>query len=227
MKVIGIAGFARCGKDTFVKIAQDILKKNGYAPMRLAFADMLKDEVENMMIDNGFKATVKTDDTAIKTLVRPLLVWWGCQRRYESEGGLYWVNEVDKQIRDVVNDFQTGGSSTERVVALISDVRFPNEARWVHENWNGSVIHLKKYLIAQSNGIPSELGKFKLYDAAPNEEEAKQDPLVEAVADVRTEWEGKGHKTAADAANAGDNYLQKIVLDALNQTKFFNGSLHL
>lgn len=233
MKVIGIAGFARCGKDTFVKIAQDILKKNGYTPIRFAFADMLKDEVENMLIDNGFKATVKTDDTAIKTLVRPLLVWWGCQRRYETEGGLYWVNEVDKQIRDVINDWQSGGASTERLVALISDVRFPNEAKWVHQNWDGAVVHLKKYQgewrKAGQDGSDEVL--VKVYDSAPNEEEAKQDPLVEAVADVRTEWEGKGHKSAADAANSRDDYLQKVVLDALNSTKFFKhqsiGSLHL
>ena len=233
MKVIGIAGFARCGKDTFVKIAQDILKKNGYTPMRLAFADMLKDEVERMLKDNKFSATVKTEDSAAKTLIRPLLVWWGCQRRHETEGGLYWINEVDKQIRGIVADMQSGGGSTERMVTLISDVRFPNEAEWVHGNWDGSVIHLKKYQSEwrRAGQDGSEEVQVKVYDSAPNEEEAKQDPLVEAMADVKIEWEGRGHKTAADAANSRDGYLQKVVLDALNSTKFFKhqsiGSLSL
>lgn len=226
MKVIGIAGYARCGKDTFVKIAQDILKKNGYTPMRLAFADMLKDEVEGMLKDNKFAATVKTEDSAAKTLIRPLLVWWGCQRRHETEGGLYWVNEVDKQLHDIINDCQSGGMSTERMVALISDVRFPNEAKWVHNNWQGDVIHLKKFQQEwrKAGQDGSDEVQVKVYDAAPNEEEAKQDPLVEAMADVKTEWEGKGHKTAAAAATAGDDYLKKVVLDALNRTKYFRYS---
>jgi hypothetical protein len=219
MKVIGVAGFARCGKDTFVKIAMDILKKNSYTPMRLAFADMLKEEVEAMLKQNKFQATVKTEDSASKTLIRPLLVWWGCQRRYETDGGLYWVNEVDNQIQDIINDAQSGGMTTERMVAFVSDVRFPNEAKWVHEKWGGSVIHLKKWQWKEVRDGCGGEETVKVYDSAPNEEEAKQDPLVEAMADVKTEWEGKGHKSAASASAEKD--LQKVVFDALNQTKFF------
>lgn len=77
MKMIGVSGYAFCGKDTFVKIAIDLLKKNGYMPIRLAFADMLKDEVEGMLKDNKFQATVKTDDSVAKALIRPLLVLVG------------------------------------------------------------------------------------------------------------------------------------------------------
>jgi hypothetical protein len=220
MKVIGVSGFAQSGKDTFVKISIDILKKNGYTPMRVAFADMLKDEVESMLQKNDFKATVKTDDSAAKTLIRPLLVWWGCQRRHETEGGLYWVNEVDKQLQDIINDTQSGGASTERMVVLVSDVRFPNEAKWVHEKWNGSIIHLKKYSIGKERKVlGGDWEDVKYYDKAPNEEESKQDPLVEAQSDVKTEWESKGHKNATAAAVEQD--LQKVVWEALNQTKYF------
>ena len=224
MKVIGIAGYARCGKDTFVKIAIDLLKKNGYTPMRLAFADMLKDEVTDMLTDYGFKGRVKTDDPVVKTQMRPLMVWWGCQRRYESEGGLYWVNEVDNQLQDIINDAQSGGMTTERMVALVSDVRFPNEAKWVHEKWEGQVIHLKKWQSEWRKGGQDGSDEFlvRVYDPAPNEEEAKQDPLVEAMADVKTEWEGKGKATAAIASVEKD--LQMVVIDALNQTKFFKHS---
>lgn len=221
MKVIGIAGYARCGKDTFVQIAKEILQKNGYRATRVAFADMLKDEVTDMLMDYSFKARVKTDDPTVKTQMRPLMVWWGCQRRYESEGGLYWVNEVNSQIQDLINDTQSAGESTERMVTLVSDVRFPNEAKWVHEKWDGQVIHLKKWQSEWRKGGQDGSDEFlvKVYDAAPNEEEAKQDPLVEAMADVKTEWEGKGKPTAADASTEID--LQKVVLTALNSTKFF------
>lgn len=221
MKVIGIAGYARCGKDTFVKIAIDLLKKNGYRPIRVAFADMLRDEVTSMLKDNKFEGIVKTDDPVVKTQMRPLMVWWGCQRRFESVGGLYWVNEVDSQLRKIGIDMTSNGESSENIVVLVSDVRFPNEAKWVHAAWGGQVIHLKKWQsewrkIGQDS---SDDVLVKVYDSAPNEEEAKQDPLVEAMADVKTEWEGKGKATAAIASAEKD--LQKVVIDALNKTKFF------
>ncbi len=220
MKVIGISGYARCGKDTFVNIAKDILTKNGYRPQRFAFADMLKDEVTGMLKDNKFRGTVKTDDPVVKTQMRPLMVWWGCQRRYESDGGLYWVNEVDKKLNDW-DECESRGGVIGSGVALISDVRFPNEAKWVHEKWDGQVIHLKKWQSewrkAGQDGSDEVL--VKVYDPAPNEEEAKQDPIVESMSDIRTEWEGKGKATAAIAS--GEESLQKVVLNALNSTKFF------
>ena len=220
--MIGVSGYAFCGKDTFVKIAIDLLKKNGYMPIRLAFADMLKDEVEGMLKDNKFQATVKTDDSVAKALIRPLLVWWGCQRRYETEGGLYWIKEVDKQIQAVIDDLQSGSVfSSDKIVVLISDVRFPNEAKWVHEKWGGSVVHLKRFSNNWRKGGQDGSDEFlvKEYDKAPNEEEAKQDPIVESMADVKTEWESKKKASAQDASVIPD--LQRVVFDALNQIHYF------
>lgn len=220
MIVLGVAGFARSGKDTFVGIASDILKANGYRPMRVAFADKLKDEVETMLKVNRFNATVKTDDTLLKSMVRPLMVWWGCQRRYESDGGMYWVNEVDAQLRELCDDYILHGESHENVVALVSDVRFENEAKWVHENWGGSIIHLKRYEYQTwrfKQGDPWE--EVKRYDPAPNEEEAKQDPLVEAVSDVHVEWENQKASTTAEAIKMEN--LHDTVMDALLNTRKF------
>ena len=221
MIVIGIAGFARSGKDTFVGIASDILRANGYRPQRVAFADKLKDEVETMLKVNKYKATVKTDDTALKSMIRPLMVWWGCQRRYESEGGMYWVNEVDNQLCETCVDYLKHGESHENVVILVSDVRFANEAKWVHEKWGGSVIHLKRYENQTwrfKQGDPWEV--VKKYDPAPNEEEAKQDPLVEAASDVNTEWENQKASTTAEAIKL--EKLHETVLNALRETKKFS-----
>ena len=220
MKVIGIAGYARCGKDTFVNIAKNILTANGYRPTRFAFADMLKDEVQTMLEAHNFQATVRTEDIQKKTQVRPLLVWWGCQRRYESDGGMYWVNEIDKQLA-MKDECEARGGHIGSGVALISDVRFPNEARWVHEKWGGSVIHLRRWKSEWRKGGQDDSDEIftKVYDDAPNEEEARQDPLVEAMADVKTEWEGKGKPTAAEASL--EPALMQVVLDALNSTKIF------
>lgn len=220
IKVIGIAGYARCGKDTFVGIAKNILTRNGYRPQRFAFADMLKNETQAMLAANNFKASVYTEDATAKTLVRPLLVWWGCQRRYESEGGLYWVNEVDKKLKDW-DECQARGGFIGSGVALVSDVRFVNEADWVHNNWNGVVIHLKRWKTEWHKGGQDGSDEIacKVYDDAPNEEEAKNDPLVQKKADHLIEWESAKKMTAAEAIE--DPGLQKVVLDALNATKFF------
>lgn len=214
MKVIGIGGYARCGKDTFVSIAKKILEKNNYSPLRVAFADTLKTEVQGMLNLNGFPLDVHTTDTEAKSKVRPLLVWWGCARRDLSPGGLYWVNVVDKQLKKMKEDTFVRADSTDNVVILVSDVRFPNEAEWLHNEWAGQLIHIRRYSFV-------EFGMS--FDAAPNQEEAKNDPLVQAVADVSVEWESRGIPTGGVVTD--DTYLQEQVLKALNSTKFFNGKL--
>jgi len=228
MKVIGVGGYARCGKDTFVSIAKKILTKNNYEPLRVAFADTLKNEVQAMLKVNDFPLDVYTTDTVEKTKIRPLLVWWGCARRDLSEDGLYWVNVVDKQLRSV-----SATDSRDDVIVLVSDVRFPNEAAWIHKSWGGEVIHLKRYSVHCSaspvfdpatktfgNSAP-----IKTFDPAPNEEESKNDPLVQAVADVSVSWESRG--IPAGGCVTEDTYLQEQVLNALNSTGAFNGKLSL
>lgn len=231
IKVIGIAGYARCGKDTFVGIAKNILAKNKYTPLRVAFADKLKEESEAMLKANNFNATVYTEDGEAKKLIRPLLVWWGCQRRYDTAatGGLYWVDRVDDQLRALAKDMLDNGLSPERVVALVSDVRFANEAKWVHDQWGGIVIHLKRWSTKEVRDGYGDNVFAKVYDPAPNEEEAKNDPVVQELADHRIEWESKGKHTAQTAME--DPYLQGVVLESLNATRFFkhptNGILSL
>ena len=214
IKVLGVSGYARCGKNTFVEIAKNILAKNNYRVMELAFANKLKDEVQEMLHKNRFALDVLNLSADEKEKVRPLFVFWGCQRRAESDGGLYWVNEVDRQVEDLVADCYAEGESTDRRIVLVSDVRFPNEAGWIHEKWGGDVIHLKKFHYKVVSDV-----MIKSYDLAPNVEEATHDPKVIAVADVMTEWEDKRKSTILDASS--DLSLQAVVLDALNQTKAF------
>lgn len=226
MKVIGISGYARCGKDTFVAIAKNILKRNGYSPFRIAFADKLKEEVTEMLVTNNFKASVLTDDTEAKKLIRPLLVWWGCQRRRESDGGLYWVKTAEEKIRTYYAGARYSNIDDDRLVMLVSDVRFPNEARWIHETFNGDVIHLRKYTVQSLTdspafvyGLSTAVEFQRLYDEAPNEEEKIQDPIVREMADQRIDWE---KSLSTDVLN--DSKLNEIVLDALNRTKYFKNT---
>jgi hypothetical protein len=212
MKVIGVGGFARCGKDTFVAIAKDILQQNGFNAHRYAFADELKREVDHMMKAYGFNPTIFTEDTDIKTLNRPLLLWWGCQRRRESPGGLYWVEKVDEVLKKVKQNLSEQHS--DETVALISDVRFANEVDWVRKDWSGFFVHLRRYALTMDG---------PKFDKAPNDEEEKNDPIIALRADYRLEWESRSIPAGEDVMK--DQYLRKKVLEALNSTYCFNGQL--
>lgn len=218
MKVIGIGGYARSGKDTFVSIAKQVLAKNNYNPVRVAFADTLKNEVQTMLGLNSFALDVYTIDSDAKTKIRPLLVWWGCARRDLSLEGLYWVNVVDRQLREM-----QAKEGSENTVVLVSDVRFPNEAAWIHDNWNGEIIHLKRFKTHYSESpVDNGLGNtapIRTFDAAPNEEEAKNDPLVQKVADVLVDWESRDIPKGSVVTD--DVYLQEQVIKALNATNAF------
>ena len=179
--VIGIAGYARCGKDTFCKIASSILTEEGYVVEKLAFADELK-RLADPICRELFGISAWTDDTEEKKVIRPGLVWIGCGLRENKDPNI-WINKVDGSLEERYQQFQDEGRSQKRVY-FVSDVRFPNEADWVHQNWDGWVLHLSKFHRAMVTGEIEQI-----FDSAPNVEEAKNDPLVKEKSDFRLEWE--------------------------------------
>lgn len=224
-KLIGVGGFARSGKDTFVGISKKILERNGYNLVRVAFADKLKEEIDLMLQTNNFSADVYTQDTQTKSLIRPLMVWWGCQRRNESNG-LYWVKNIDEKIKNFITECFYADIDTSKLVFMISDVRFPNEATWLHDSWDGKFIHLRRYSNVYSespvviNGVSRNDLPIRMFDSAPNEEEEAQDPLIQEIADYKLEWENKGNLPLDEAIK--NQQLQEEVLKTLNGLKYFN-----
>lgn len=167
--VIGVGGFARCGKDTFVKVAKKILRANGYSCIKLAFADALKEEIDPFLREQ-YNISAWTDDNAEKQLIRPYLVAHGCGKRIISKGR-YWIDKINQAIETI---------HFNEDVIFVSDCRFPNEADWLHEKWGGWFVHLRKYSVA---------GVTKVCDQAPNAEEATNDPLCQQKADYCLELE--------------------------------------
>ncbi len=190
--VIGVGGFARAGKDTFVKVAKNILRANGYSCIKLAFADALKEEIDPFLREH-YNISAWTDDTEEKALIRPYLVAHGCGKRIISNGR-YWVDKIDQAIENI---------HFNEDVIFISDCRFPNEADWLHNKWGGWFVHLKKYYLEEvpqyfDSKMKEEIAKIMCpiekvfvnkYDEAPNEEEAKNDPMCEAKSDFCLELE--------------------------------------
>lgn len=215
MNLIGVSGFARAGKDTFVNIGMNILKKNGKSAIRLAFADELKKDL-NSFLKEKYGISAFTTDTKEKELIRPFLVAHGCGKRMQTDGKC-WIDKLDKELES--------GNYNKFDYVFVSDVRFTNEASWIQRKWNGSVIHLKRYITCSGMQYDSITGKesgfqtWKQYDPAPNEEESKNDPLVQQLADVHIQWESRGIPAGRDVIN--DEYLNSQVLEALSLTKFF------
>jgi hypothetical protein len=213
--IIGVGGFARSGKDTFVGIAKKILAKNGYSSHKVSFADALKQDLEGWLLEK-YNISVWTSNDEEKALIRPFLVAHGCGKRIQTQGK-YWVDKVDEQIRDFCT--RESKDKYSQHVFFVSDVRFRNEANWLHENWAGELVHLKRWSYKDVRDGYGDTVSTKTFDAAPNEEEKVQDPLVIEVADQNVEWESKRKLTTEEAME--DPYLQGVVLDVLNRTKYF------
>ena len=73
MKVIGISGLARSGKDTLFQFLSGKLKEDNISSKRLAFADELKEECDDFLKKNiGISAF--TEKNSEKEIIRPFLV---------------------------------------------------------------------------------------------------------------------------------------------------------
>lgn len=130
MKLIGITGRARSGKDT----AAGFLTEQGWVQYR--FADPLKAAVRVM-----FGLTREHTDGALKEQTIPhlgvsprrLMQTLGTEWGREVIADDLWLRVADKVLADVEEQGAPG--------VVISDVRFPNEAEWVRSR-GGQVVEI-------------------------------------------------------------------------------------
>lgn len=140
--IIGLAGVARSGKDSFFKFCKDtyFFKKPN---LRFAFADELKKELNNFLIKN-FYISAFTESHREKEIIRPMLVGYGMSKRNISNGK-YWIDKVGKEINTKLNDFN----------CFITDVRFENEVDQI-KKWGGFCIYVSRESILAANGEEAE-----------------------------------------------------------------------
>lgn len=156
--IIGLCGLARSGKDSFYRIAKN-LKFNKKPSIRFAFADCLKSELDNFLIEN-FKISSFTENPLEKEIIRPTLVGYGMSKR-RSSNGMYWIDKLASNIL----------GKKEAYNCFITDVRFVNEVEKIKE-WGGICIHIERA------GNPPA-----------NEEEKREDPFVSAKSNFRFKWD--------------------------------------
>lgn len=209
MKIIGVSGFARSGKDLFTKIAQNILSDQGIKSEKYALAFELKSDLKNL-IKEKVGIDVFTENTSEKNIIRPLLVAYGDVMRKTSEGK-YWTQKIEKRI-----------SNSKADVVFITDIRYDfypeDECTWLQIKMSGKLIHITKFKhgpVPQGNRF-SKNKIVKIYDAAPNDHELINNPKVKSKADYAFEWEDY-----SDRLNGGlleDNlYIKEKVTEALKK----------
>ena len=174
---IGITGLARSGKDTFGEITYNILQQNEYECKKYSFANQLKSEVADFL-KTQCEVDVWTNDFELKTDIRDFLVWYGTT---------FWrKRNPDKWVQKVKNDillYNKSSIHTKRLVNIITDVRYLNEADFIHSN-NGYLIHISKYNFDTTGPIP-----IRKFQQPPNEQERINDPILQQKSDRKVVWQ--------------------------------------
>jgi hypothetical protein len=169
MKILGLTGVARSGKDTFCSLLIEECKKRDIVAKRFALADVLKEQISPFLKD-CLNIDIFNCSPEEKELVRPLLVEFGRAKRIQSKG-TYWTSLVEEEIFKQFYCID---------VAIVTDVRHAeydfDEVDWLKSH-GGSLIHLTRISEA---GCPI---------AAPNADEARNDPKLFELADLKVEWE--------------------------------------
>jgi len=183
MKIVGISGLARSGKDLFATVAQNILEQEyNLTTDRHALAFELKSDLDDLIsLKTGID--VFTDDTEKKNIIRPLLVAYGDMMRKVSNGK-YWTDKLNKKINDSKAD-----------VFFVTDIRYDfypeDECWWVQNKPFGKLVHITRYKMgpAPSKRYITTSTPVKMYDTPPNDHERLNDPKVKKKADYSFEWE--------------------------------------
>lgn len=151
MKIVGLTGKARAGKDTVAQIALDWCKENGVRAERFAFADPLKVSVAaafglpehealefcNWMKQPGVFVTAERLEgaapspkviegcTGRRVTGRQYLQLYGTEAHRDTFGTDFWV-AVTEAIIDQAN------ATYDLDVVFLTDARFENEVDMVH-----------------------------------------------------------------------------------------------
>lgn len=132
MRVIGISGPDGCGKST---LAEAIMSNasDRFRPVRIAFAEVLRDEVQLLLERDGDK-DANAWQKPTPDWLRNLLRGWGDYKRSQSPD--YWVKSWQTLLQIHIRR-----RMTEEFLVIADDIRYTNEAEAVH-NLGGTVLYL-------------------------------------------------------------------------------------
>lgn len=159
MKIVGITGLARSGKDSFYNLSKPIIESLNQKHARYAFADALKEESDELL-SKYVGISAFTEDNSEKEIIRPFLVTYGTHIRRKLDPNC-WIEKIHEKIKQNPNKDSW---------VFVTDVRYQNEIEWIHK-LNGKAIHITR----EGN-------------VAPNQEELDNDPILKAHSDWQLSW---------------------------------------
>jgi hypothetical protein len=159
MKIIGITGLARSGKDSFYDLSKPIIESFNQKHTRYAFADALKEE-SNELLSKYAGISAFTEKNSEKKIIRPFLVTYGTHVRRKLDPNC-WINKVQRKIEQDTNKDSW---------VFVTDVRYENEIEWI-KKLNGKTIH-----VTREGNI------------APNQEEIDNNPILREKSDWQISW---------------------------------------
>lgn len=129
--IIGLAGKMGVGKNYIADELHKILEKKGIHVIKIAFADQLK--INCICKYNIPFNEVYTGEKNNK--IRTLLQKTGTEEGRDVYGENIWINYIDTWIKVLAK------GSLNKIVFIITDVRFKNEADYIKKN-QGKVINI-------------------------------------------------------------------------------------
>tara|TARA_R110000824_G_scaffold74491_5_gene189350 strand:- start:835 stop:1422 length:588 start_codon:yes stop_codon:yes gene_type:complete len=190
-RLIGISAFARSGKDTVCSLINERLIELDYRPVKFPFASELKKRIDPFL-SKEIGISAFTRDPVEKAIIRPFLVLYGETARDIHED--YWVELVKHQIEMFDTAYEKDGI---KMFPVITDVRYENEARMIHEA-GGKILHIER------GGV-----------GAPNPSEEKNNPLVKDMADIVLEW--PTFESKEDIISKGLEIVNKMLKDLIGE----------
>lgn len=164
-KVVGLCGYAGAGKDT----AAMGLIAMGW--VRIAFADALRDEVAGVVgMDPDDFREMYAADPGFKAKMRPLLVSHGMSRR--STDKRYWIDIIRNRI---------AGLPSWCAGAVITDVRYPNEAEFVRNELGGVVLKIERPDVSAANAEERKTVPQVRADATLSNDASKEDLWIRVI----------------------------------------------
>ena len=178
--IIGLCGHAQSGKDTFCELTKAFLDKKRVAASRIAFADELKRDLDKLC-RHHIGCSAFTSDPKEKELIRPLLVAYGTDviRKMDED---WWIERLEKNMPIYKN---------QEIIPIVTDVRYPNELKWIKEKHNGVCIYITRKGIGPAN-----------------KEEKKNNSILKKEADYRIMWPTFG---ADKVMEQGDKYMRRVL----------------
>lgn len=191
--VIGVAGVATAGKDTFFALFQEYLGRHGFHVKRFALADKLKDEIDPFLFDKfGISAWTKNPEE--KKLIRPMLVSYGGIRRKMSMGK-YWTESITPDIQRALED---------GIIPVVTDIRYAeytqDEIFWV-KNLGGKLAYISRYMLKDGQ---------KHFVEPPNEDERRNDPRLREAATKIIEWDTVLNPTVDSMSEHIEGFIEKL-----------------